>query len=340
MGDASNAKLMKESVPSFFDFTAATDSGDHTVFTVSGKNVFSDRSGKTLEVVPDGVVTGGIMLSTHSDSDKVTCPAITVNLAGVETTIAATTATITRPATNVAKICSITVTSAGAVAVVAGEDGSTTAFSETRGAEGGPPLIPVGSVERGQVRVTSSSSAVISAAEIFQEIGVHVERFDSPGWSVSNLGMGNKAESPAEKYAHIKFNAEIGGAIHTGSTYRKVYVKGYSATFAEIGKSVDFKPIEDSYSASSTQIYGNQTVTSSSTSTGQGGFTGYVNDGISDELSNDEGDKLIFKFYPDRMKSAYSLTQGKLGIATSYPANNEISIACTLTGQPTVKFSS
>ena len=49
-----------------FDYTKATDSGDHTVFTVSGKTVWSDKAGYEAIIRPDGVVSGSNMLSPHA----------------------------------------------------------------------------------------------------------------------------------------------------------------------------------------------------------------------------------------------------------------------------------
>lgn len=341
MGTAKDAKLMKESFPQFFDFTEATDSGDHTVFTVTGKTVFSDRNGYSLEVKPDGVVTGRIMLTPHTSNDTVTAESITVSLAGVESLIASEAVTITRPASDVAKINSVTVDESGDVVVVAGTDGSTTTFSETRGAAGGPPFIPVGSVERGQVRVTNSVAAPITAAEIYQSVGDHVERFDAPNWKIRHLGLGDKATTPAQRNAHIEMKALIGDPIHTGSTYRKVYVKGYSATFVEVSNSVDFKPAQNSYSLTSEEVYGDDPIGSPSQTLGQAGFKALMNNGISDEIVADEGDNLVFKFYPHKLQPQYSLTQGILGQATTNPVKSQISAACTITAaKATVNFSS
>jgi hypothetical protein len=39
---------------------------------------------------------------------------------------------------------------------------------------------------------------------------------------------------------------------------------------------------------------------------------------------------LWFKFYPDRYKSSYLLTQGKLGISRTFPAGDNIQAACTI----------
>lgn len=64
------------------------------------------------------------------------------------------------------RINSITVTSAGALSVVSGTDG--TEFSTTRAVAGGPPTIPTGSREIAQVRFTSVTPGPVLSSEIFQ----------------------------------------------------------------------------------------------------------------------------------------------------------------------------
>jgi len=340
MATAEFAKIMMESGQTLFDYTEATDSGDQTVFTVSGKTVFSDKSGYELSVRPDGVVTGRNMLSTHATNDTVTIAGFTCYLAGVLTTVTATTDTITRPDSAVSKVNSITVNSSGGIAVLAGDNGSTTAFSSTRGAAGGPPYIPVGSIEIGQIRVTSDTAAAITSDEIFQTVGTHVERFDYPTWTVNNIGDGDAATVSSKKNAYIEFDAEIGDGIHTGDEYKPVYVRGYTPIFSEISRSVDFVPAENTHSVSSTQVY-NGTVGSSATSLGQASFTAMLDDGVTDALVANVDEILTFKFFPNRNKTPYMLTQGKLGIASTFPAADQIQASATISAeQKTTRFSS
>lgn len=340
MGTAKTAKLMMESGQTAFTYTAATDSGDHTVFTVSGKTVFSGKDGYTPSIRPDGVVSGSNLLSTHATNDTVTIAGCTCYLAGVLTTVTAGTDTITRPATAVSKVNSVTITSAGVYDVVAGTDGTTTAFSETRGAAGAPPFIPVGSIEIGQIRVITNTAGAIASAEIFQVVGTHVERFDSPVWSVNAVGAGDSASAAAKKNAYIEFSSTIGDPIHTGSTYKKVYVAGYTPIFSEISNSVDFKPAENSHSLSSVQVY-NGTIGSSSSSLGQAGFTAMLDDGVTDTLVANANQILTFKFYPNRSKVPYTLTQGILGIQRTFPVAAQIQAACTISAETqTANFSS
>jgi len=340
MATAKTAKLMMETSQTQFDYTIATDSGDQTVFTVSGATAFSGRDGYSLNVRPNGVVTGRNMLSTNSSNNTVTIAGFTCYLAGVLTTVSATTDTVTRPSTDVSKVNSITVDDSGAIAVVAGTDGSTTSFSSTRGAAGGPPYIPVGSIEIGQVRLTASADAAIASSEIFQTVGTHVERYDYPVWEENNIGDGDTASVSAKKNAYIEFSTTIGDAIHTGDTYKRVYVSGATPNFSEVSRSVDFVPAQNTHSLTSTEIY-NGTVGSTSSSLGQATFTAMLTDGITDTMIAEQDQIITFKFYPNRSKTPYSLTQGLLGVATTFPVSDQIQAACTISAEvKTANFSS
>ena len=317
MPNAENAKLQYEAGQQAYAMGALTDSGDATTFT-SSATLWSAKSGYAADVKPNGLATGGAITPAASGTDDlVDVAALSCYLAGVKTAVAADTdVAITRPATAVAKINSITVNSSGAVAVVAGADGTTTAFSETRGANGGPPFIPVGSVEIGQVRVTSNTDAPITAAQIFTVVGLHVERYDYPIWTEDNAT------------ASLSFASAL-PLIHTGSEPKGVFASYADPVFSDIQLASDFVPPENSYSVSSTQIYGT-TLGSSSASLGQGSFTAYLNDGIGDALVGLAGEDLWFKFFPNRYQSNYILAQGKLGISRTFPAADNIQASCTI----------
>jgi len=314
MATAENAKLQYEAGQTATAMSALTNSGDETTFT-SGASLWSRRSGYAPVVRPNGVLTGGAV-TTHADNDKVSVAALTCNLQGVVTSVAAGSATITRPVTDVAKVCSVTVNASGALAVVAGTDGSTTAFSETRGAAGGPPLIPVDSIEIAQVRVTSDAAAAVAAAEIFQVVGTHRERADFPLYDI-DYDSGS-----------VTFLAAL-PEIHTGPLPKKVYASYAAPIFADVALASDFTPPETSHSVSSTQVYGT-TMGSTSSALGQGSFTAYMESGVTDALVSLKNEILWFKFYPDRYQSPYILTQGKLGIARTFPAGDSIQAACTI----------
>lgn len=321
MATAENAKLQYEGGQSFTAMSALTNSGDETTFT-SAASLWSNRAGYAPVVRPNGLLTGGAITAHASDNDKVNVAALTLNLNGVVTSVNAGTATITRGvSTDTHNITSITINSSGAITAVSGTDG--TAFSETRGAAGGPPLIAVDSVEIGQVRTTTTSAALVTAAEIFQVVGTHQERADFPLYNV-NYQAGS-----------VTFLAAL-PEIHTGPVPKKVFASYYAPIFADVSLASDFVAPETTHSVTSTQIYGT-TLGSTASTLGQGSFTAYLQDGVSDALVTLKNSVLWFKFFPDRYKSSYILAQGKLGVSRTFPAGDSIQAACTIsaTASPT-----
>jgi hypothetical protein len=314
MPTAESAKLQYEAGQSSTAMTLLTNSGDEMTFT-SAASLWSRRSGYAPVVRPNGLLTGGVITPHASDNDKVNVAALTLNLNGVVTTVNAGTATITRGvSTDTHNITSITINSSGAITAVAGTDG--TSFSETRGANGGPPLIAVDSVEIGQVRTTSVSAGLITAAEILQVVGTHQERADFPLFNV-NYGSGS-----------VTFLSAL-PEIHTGTVPKRIYASYAAPIFSDVQLASDFVPPETTHAVTSTQVYG--TTLGSSTSTlNQGTFTAYLTNGVSDALVTLKNQELWFRFYPDRYASAYILSQGKLGIARTFPAGDNIAAACTI----------
>jgi len=292
-----NSLLEYETGVTFYPMGALTDSGDHLTFTSSAVRA--------------------ILPSVSGANNSIDIAALTASIAGTDIVVSASVDTsITRPATNVASVISITVTSLGAIALITGTAGASTTFSETRGAAGGPPFIPVSSIEIGQVRLASSAAAVISQQEIFTIIGTHVERSDFPVFTVAN------------ETAEIHFSTAL-PAIHTGGNTKGVYASYGDPIFLEQTFANDFVPAETSFSTSSTQVYG-ATIGASSSSLGQGSFTAVLKDGITDNLIGKKGETLWFKYYQDRNKLPHILTQGKLGIGRTFGAANNPSVSCTI----------
>jgi hypothetical protein len=337
MSTAENAKIQYESGQDLVSFVALTDEGDHKDFR-SADPLWSNRAGYEPDVKPNGLATGGAVSAAASGSnDVVDVAALTCYLAGTLTTVAADAdLSITRPTggspANSHNKSSITITSAGAIAVVKGTDG--TAFSATRGAAGGPAWIPTGSIEIAQVWLSSATPAAITADEIKSVIGTHCERYDYPTWTEKRLG---NVVNGVIDCAGILFASAL-ALIHSddaGTTKagKKVYAQYYEPIFTDVPKSSDFVPPETSHSVSSKQIYGS-TLGSSSSSLGQGSFTAYLEDGISDGLLGLKNETLIFKFFQNRLNATpYILAQGKLGISRSFPAGDQITAACTLSAE-------
>jgi hypothetical protein len=345
MATSKNAKLEFESGQQNYDFALMTDSGDHKVHTVSGGTVFSGKSGYEPDVRPNGMVSGRNVLSTHATNDTVTVAAFTAYSGGTLYSVSATSLAITRAATDVAKICSITMNSSGTVAEVEGDDSADASFSEVRGAAGGPPSIPADSVEIGQVRVTTNTAGVIASTEIFQVVGTHAERFDYPLWDVNPVGEGDLADAAAKKTAFVEFNSEL-GLIHgatadaAADTYKQVYIQYYAPIFAEVSRSYDFVPAENTHSVTSTQVY-NGTVGSVASTLGQGSFSALMGDNVTDALLQQQDEVITVRHYPDRNKTPYTLTQGTLGVSRTFPAADQNQADCTLSAEVgTVGFSS
>lgn len=306
-----------------YPFEILTDSGDRTVFEASFAPI-SAAAGSEPVVAPYGLLTGGAITATGSNN-QVAVASLTASMAGVAgadangvVAVAGGNLSVTRGAsTNTHCITSITVDSTGALAAVAGA--AHTAFSETRGAAGGPPFIPVGSIEIGQVRLTSVTAAPVLASEIYTVPGLHVERADYPVFDL-NYESGE-----------VTF-ADALPAIHTGSVGKRVYMRGATPLFAPIPQTSDWVPAESTYSISSTDTYDGP-VGSASSSLGQASFNVILKDGITDAFIAQKGKNIWVEFRPDRDKSTpKQLTQGLLGISRTFPAGGgSFSAACTIT---------
>jgi hypothetical protein len=337
MATSKNAKLQFESGQSFVDYTVMTDSGDHQIYSLG--TIWSMKSGYEASVRPNGMVTGRNVLSTHTTEETVTVAAFTAYSAGTLFEVTATTALAVRPGTDVAKIDSVTMDNAGAIALVEGTPAANAVFITTRGGAGGPPYIPADSVEVGQIRMNTTATAVLTAAEIFQTVGTHTERFDYPIWEENPIGDGDQADTTAEKNSHIKF-AEALDPIHTGDAYKLAYVSYYAPVFATVSKSLDFTKAGNTHSVSSTQFYDGVSGATSA-SLGQGGFTALLTDGVTDSLVANVDAILTFKFFPDKNKTPYVLSQGTLGLVNTWPVDNQNQAVATISAEnASVNFSS
>jgi hypothetical protein len=272
-------------------------------------------------------------------NDEVDVAAFTAYSKGTLLSASVATGTITRPTTpGYAVVSSVTMASDGSIAIVEGVHATDDVFLETRGAAGGPPLIPLYDVEIGQVRTTVSTAGPFTADEMFQVIGTHMESSAYPLWDVDGVGQGSNAAVSAQKNAHIKFNAVLPN-IHTGDVPKAVFIKYYAPIFSE-QRGSDFVPAEKSHSVSSQQIYG-ETIASSSESLNAGGFTAVLGDGINDTIVAEKNQVLTVKHLPNRNLAAYSLTQGTIGLGRTYPVANQNQAAVTISSErETAEFAS
>lgn len=336
MATAENAKIQYESGQDLVAFVPLTDQGDHKDFR-SADALWSNRSGYEPDVKPNGLATGGAVgVAVSGATNKVDVAALTAYLAGALTSVGAGVDTaIVRPTAgsplNSHNKSSITITSAGAIEVVKGLDG--TSHSTGRGAAGGPAYIPLDSIEIAQVWLSSASAGVITADEIKQVVGTHCERYDYPTWEENRFNV----EAGIIGNAGIEFSSAL-PLIHSLASpvvgvAKAVYAQYYEPAFTDVPKSSDFVPPETSHSVSSKQIYGT-TLGSSSESLNQGSFMAYLQDGISDGILGLKNVILFFRFFQNRLNTTpYLLLQGKLGISRQFPAGDQITATCTISSE-------
>ncbi len=320
------ASIAYESAQSQQAFAALTDAGDHLNFTASSKP-WSRAAGYEAVIAPYGLITGGTVTPAAVVADNtVDVAALTAMMpaasgasatTGIVSVGASTSLTVARGA-SAYLISSITVNASGAIAVVGGTAG-TGPFVETRGAANGPPFIPVGSIEIGQVRYTSSSAAAVAATEIFQVVGVHQERSDFPVYTPNYL------------LGKLTFSSAL-PLIHTGSVCKLIHARVATPVFAELARAKDWVPADSSNSASSTQYY-DGTVGGFTSSLGQAGFTLSLDDGITDGILSKIGQNLIFRFKADKNKAPYQLTQGVMGVSRTYAVGTHPTAAITVTAE-------
>ncbi len=322
MPTAALAKLDIESGATAAGTLQLTNSGDNRLFTSTA--TYWSNDGTSAPVIrPNGVITGGLIIPAVSATNNlIDVAAMTVCQSGVEYSIsAATDQTIARPTVNNFLISSVTINSSQAIAVVAGTEG--TAFSETRGAAGGPPLIATDSIEIGQVRYNSQTAAKVLATEIFQVHGTHMERWNFPGWVVL---YGRSAGN-----AGVRFDSAL-PAIHTGPVTKQVFATYFTPIFAEVQNASDFVPAETSHSVSSTQVY-NKTVGATAETLNQGSFTALTQNNVNDLIMTRKNKVSWVRFYPDRNKTPHILSLGTIGITRANPAGDNLSVAVTVSAE-------
>jgi hypothetical protein len=323
--NAKKAKLRIEGGVTLNAMSALTTT-DKQVFKHATVGLFSQDDDYAPVIRPDGVINGG-EVTPDTTNDQVDVAAINLWLAGVKTAVAAAPGeSITRSALATHRINSITVNSGGAIAVVpATDDAGATSFVETRGAVGGPPYIPVGSVEIRQVRTVSATPALILESEILSVPGQHLELYDYPGREVQ---LSEDVDDPTSV---VKFDSVL-PASHTGDLAKGVFAEVYEPTAIDFELVSEFVTPEISDSVASVEVY-NKTLGTDSSSINAGSFNIKLNDGVTDQIVKKKGKRLWFWFYPNRDKEPFLLLNGKLGIGRTFPVSDFIQANCTISAQ-------
>jgi len=333
MPTAENAQIYYEAgVDPSDTYIQLSDIGDNLTFRSAVLRWSRER--KPI-VRPNGLRDGGI-ISVGTGSDNVQVAAGTVYIGGEELAFPADIAvTVWRGATtDIARVTSVQArkASAGVAEIVSKPGIDSTAFSTTRGAAGAPPLIGHKEVEIGQVRVTSVTTGAIVASELYSDPGTHTEWYNYPNWEVNYSYVANKLAGGAG----ITFDSALPDSHNEGGSGgpKHVYAYYYVPSFAKIGRCVDHVCIETSWSNSSAQVYDGKTIGAASSSLGQGSFTAYTNDNITDNLVAQKNKDLWFKYLQDStLTTTYTQSQGRFGIARNNPANDNISLAGTISGE-------
>lgn len=340
MGTAQRGKIDIELDQVFNDYTLMENSGDDQIF-----NLGTVWSAVTPPVVrPNGISSGFNLLTPDTSDDTVKIAAFSAFSKGVEYEVAAQTLALTRPSTSDYKKVSVTMDEDGAIDEVEGTEGSS--FSETRGDTGGPPLIPVDSVEIGQVWFSSQTAAVITGSEIKQAINSHAEFAAYPSPELNPTGAGMYADTLAEKTAFIKFSSPL-MQNHTGDVCKRIYLQYYEPAFSTLLRTADFVPAEISASKSSESVYEGSGVPGAvgsmkADSIGDCSFVVFAEDGITDGIMSMRNKTVTLKWFPDANKVNYILTQGLLTMAREYPTGGgQIKLNCTVSCEKgSVEFNS
>jgi len=341
MGTSQRGKIQIELGRNLTDFVPMADSGDHLTFNHG--TLYSGKSGYEPVIRANGITEGSKLLSPHASDDTVAIIAHKAQSKGVIHSMAAGSQTVTRPTTENFKISSIIMTDEGNYSEVEGAEG--TEFSETRGANGGPPLLPVDAVELGQVRMSSQASAVITQEEIYQDMGQHAEYAEYPVPEAFHLGKGSYAAVAAEINAHVKFNQAL-PLSHADTKPKGVYVKYYTPSLTTLLKVHDFSAAELGVTKSSETMYEGSGVSGAigsmkADSVGDVSFTVYAKDGVTDAIIREKGEVVTVKWFPDANKAPYLLSQGMLGVVRDFPSGTQNKINATVYCQsPSVEFSS
>jgi len=287
----------------------------------------------------DGVVSG-LILTASSTADAIDYSAGVVNVSGVEVSVSGSTLTsISRPTVDGNVIQNaIVVDGNGTVTAVAGTEGAT---SNTRGAAGGPPYLPLNKVLLGYVileYVAATGGAVISSTEIDT---ASKERADIPGYKVLYHDGQDERNPNGSNYGCIEFTSAL-NTIHnslsdpTGATgtavTRKVYTSWRSPLFEEIPDCFDVSITESMATITSIAYGDTYEEKATSTPSWSASFSYYwskVND-IVDVIKNT---KRFFKLYPDRDSASHWL-----GVCT-ITANHNIPVTDSLQGDVSMEGS-
>ena len=320
-----------------FASTKLTDSGDNQDFELPGVNFISKYEDENTSYKPvvrlNGVVAGG-KAAPGSANDEVDLSKLIAYIEGVnysdndgeQPAIAADTVTITRGTSPNEYIINSVIADATGFSVIAGT--ASTAWDDSgRGGAGQAPYIPVDAIEVCQVWLNSETSALVSADEIKQVNGKHLESALSPSFAIVYA----RVENSALGNAGVKFISPL-RKIHTGDVAPSVYMSGYEPIFTELAGISDLQMPALSASVTST-VYYDRAYGSVSETLNAGSLNVHVDawtDPIFDLISNGF---MWIKHYHDKYSTVFAAVQGRLDGTPPNPAEGENQMAVTITAE-------
>lgn len=319
MATARKAQITYESGVTPHDMQAFTDTGDHKRYGIPDLDFWSLDDASAPDIRPDGVVNGfAITPAVSGLADAVDVASGAVYIGGrLIPVIPKLDLVIDRGTTDSHLKSSIVVNDAGVITAIDGAEH--TAFSEVRAADGGPPLIPVGSVELGQVHLTSLVSAAVDTNAIRQLWGIHQERADYPQFVIDAVNGKVEFESPLP-------------ANHTAGVTKAVHGQVAEPILSELIAATDFVPPAVTYSVASTQYY-DRTIAAQSEGLQAGGFSFASQTGVTDTVLTRNGRRTWIRFKPNRMRPEHLLCNGVLGFSHSFPPASNITITATIAAE-------
>ena len=217
-----NLRLMVEDSAAAETAEQMTDGGDQKKFSSTGARfslLEKDETGidRRPVVRPDGLQNGCMVSPAVSGADDgLDVYGGTVFIANSAVTVSPQTdIAVTRPAASMKNCSSVMINASGIASVVGGTDGS--AFSDTRGAAGGPPYVPAGQVELATVRLDSDTAAPLTTDEIF----FAPEFTHAPAYRLLPYSASLEFASPLP-------------LIHTGGLAKAVWITRYEPSLTQL----------------------------------------------------------------------------------------------------------
>ena len=224
---------------------------------------------------------------------------------------------MTRPIDANYKTSSVTVSGAGAVAEAAGTDDAS-AYSTTRAATGGPPLIAINLVEICWVKMFDDEAAVIPNSDILKQANVHREVEYNPSYVIDYHA------------GKITYSAAI-MANHTGSVPKNTYVDYSIPIFTELDDVRDATVPTITHSQTEQPVYGSVKTAITQTKD-QGGFTIMSKGDLNEALEQLDNITCWIKVKPISTKTKAYTGIGAISRKVSIPSDNFIEAVCTITG--------